>query len=150
MHALVLMQPSGCLINTCGLQMPLGRFRCPPTRPKGHRWQEHTFMNVCISNNLHARGKCNEKKAFDWIKKKTEFKWDELQTQVQQLQEVSQPLLVCLTSNFLLGIIGIIAWGVGFIPQSAWMLLEKNDNLVEIIWTSRIVYAKPFKVAWGA
>jgi hypothetical protein len=49
------------------------------------------------------------------------------------MQEVWRPLLVCLTSNFLLGIIGIMAWGVGFIPQSAWMWLEKNDNLVEVI-----------------
>jgi hypothetical protein len=28
--------------------------------------------------------------------------------------------------------------------------LEKNDHLVDVIWTNRIAYAKPFKVAWGA
>jgi hypothetical protein len=39
--------------------------------------------------------------------------------------------------------------GGGFIPQSAWEWFEKDDNLVETIWTSIIVYAKPFKVAWG-
>jgi hypothetical protein len=33
----------------------------------------------------------------------------------------------------MLGIIGILAWGVGFIPQSAWTSLEKDDNLVEAI-----------------
>jgi hypothetical protein len=39
--------------------------------------------------------------------------------------------------------------GGEFIPQSAWARLEKDDNLVETIWTSKITYAKPFKVAWG-
>jgi hypothetical protein len=33
----------------------------------------------------------------------------------------------------LLGIIGILAWGVGFIPQSAWVCLKKDENLVEAI-----------------
>jgi len=50
----------------------------------------------------------------------------------------------------LLGIIGILAWGLGFIPQSAWACLEKDENLVEIIWANKITYAKLLKVAWGA
>jgi hypothetical protein len=37
--------------------------------------------------------------------------------------------------------------GVGFIPQNAWAHLEKDDNLVEAIWASRIAYAKLLKVA---
>jgi hypothetical protein len=40
--------------------------------------------------------------------------------------------------------------GVGFIPQSAWARLENDENLVEIIWASKVTYAKPLKVAWGA
>jgi hypothetical protein len=48
-----------------------------------------------------------------------------------------------------LGIIGIPAWGVRFIPQSAWVHLEKDENLVETIRASKVVYAKPLKVAWG-
>jgi hypothetical protein len=39
---------------------------------------------------------------------------------------------------------------VGFIPQSAWARLEKDKNLVETIQASRVTYAKPLKVAWGA
>jgi hypothetical protein len=65
------------------------------------------------------------------------------------MEQVNWPLLVCLTSEILLGIIGIPTWGVGFIPQSAWERLEKDENLVETIWASRIAYAKPLKVAWG-
>jgi hypothetical protein len=49
-----------------------------------------------------------------------------------------------------LGISGIPAWGVGFISQSAWARLEKDDNLVETIRASKIAYAKPLKLAWGA
>jgi hypothetical protein len=33
----------------------------------------------------------------------------------------------------LLGIIGILAWGLAFIPQSAWAHFEKDENLVEAI-----------------
>jgi hypothetical protein len=41
-----------------------------------------------------------------------------------------------------------LAWGVGFIPQSAWTQLEKDYNLVEAIWINIVAYVKPFKVAW--
>jgi hypothetical protein len=40
--------------------------------------------------------------------------------------------------------------GVGFIPQSAWACLEKDENLIETIQASKIAYVKPLKVAWGA
>jgi hypothetical protein len=31
---------------------------------------------------------------------------------------------------------------MGFIPQSAWACLEKNENLVETIQTNKVTYAK--------
>jgi hypothetical protein len=49
----------------------------------------------------------------------------------------------------MLGIIRILAWGVGFIPQNAWVRLEKDENLVEAIWASRVAYVELLKVAWG-
>jgi hypothetical protein len=49
------------------------------------------------------------------------------------MEQVKQPLLVCLAFDILLGIIRIPAWGVGFIPQTAWVCLEKDKNLVETI-----------------
>jgi hypothetical protein len=58
-------------------------------------------------SNLHARQKRNEKKALDKVKKKAELKWDELQAQAQQMEQVKRPLLVHLASEILLGIIGI-------------------------------------------
>jgi hypothetical protein len=33
----------------------------------------------------------------------------------------------------LLDIIGILAWGLRFISQSAWAKLEKDDSLVDVI-----------------
>jgi hypothetical protein len=47
----------------------------------------------------------------------------------------------------LLGIIGMLTWGLGFIPQSAWVHFEKDENLVETIQASIITYAKPLKIA---
>jgi hypothetical protein len=55
---------------------------------------------------------------------------------VQQMEQVKWPLLVCLASKILLGIIGILGWRVGLIPQSASTRLEKDDNLVDTIQTS--------------
>jgi hypothetical protein len=66
-------------------------------------------MNVQILNNPHARLKWNEKKAFNKVKKKVELKWDELQARAQQMEQVKWLLLVHLTFEILLGIIGIPA-----------------------------------------
>jgi hypothetical protein len=107
------------LDQTHGLHMQLGRFGHPSIRPRGFKQQNHISMILWFLSNPHAKQKCNEKKVFDQIKKKAKFKWDEFQTQVQQMQEVQGPLLGYLTFNMLLGIIAILAWGVGFIPQSA-------------------------------
>jgi hypothetical protein len=62
-------------------------------------------MNTRILNNPHARQKWNGKKTFDQVKKKVELKWDELQAQMQQMEQVRRPLLVHLASEILLGII---------------------------------------------
>jgi hypothetical protein len=70
--------------------MQLNRYGSPSTHPTGLRQQERTSMNVYTLNNPHAREKCNEKKAFDQVIK-PKFKWDELQTQVQQMQELWRP-----------------------------------------------------------
>jgi hypothetical protein len=57
--------------------------------------------------------------------------------------------LVCLAFEILLGIIGILTWGVGFISQSAWADVEKDENLVETIRANGVASTKPLKVAWG-
>ncbi len=68
------------LDQTHGLQMQLGRYRRSSICFKGLRQQDHISINVCILNDPHARQKWNEKKTFDQVEKKVEFKWDELHT----------------------------------------------------------------------
>lgn len=53
-----------------------------------------------------------------------------------------------LTSNKLLNLIGILGWGVQFIPPNAFSWIKKDGDLVGIIHVSKVGYAKPFKVAW--
>jgi hypothetical protein len=69
MHALVLMQSSGCFIKhldqTHGIHMQLGISRHTSTHFGGHKQQDHTSIKVCILNNLHAKQKWNEKNTFD-------------------------------------------------------------------------------------
>jgi len=129
--------------------MEVGKFGCPSTHLGGPRQQNHHAMNARILNNPHARQKWNETKVLNRMKKKVELKWDELQAQAQQMEHVKRPLLVRLAFKILLGIIGILAWGVGSIPQNAWTPLEKDENLIETIWATRVVHAKPLKIAWG-
>ncbi len=119
------------LDNKHGLRMELGKSGCPSTCVGGPRQQNHHAMNAQILSNPHARQKRHKNKALNTVKKKTELEWDELQAQAQQMEQVKRPLLVRLASEILLGIIGIPTWGVGFIPQSAWARLEKDENLVE-------------------
>jgi hypothetical protein len=73
-------------------------------------------------------------------------KWDEFQTQAQQMQKVQRPMLVHLTFD-MLGIIGIPAWGGGGgggvnIKKCTGVTLKKFKQ-------AKFAYAKPFKVAWG-
>jgi hypothetical protein len=39
---------------------------------------------------------------------------------------------------------------MGFIPLNAWACFEKDKNLVETVRASKVAYAKPLKVPWGA
>jgi hypothetical protein len=66
--------------------MQIGILGHQSTHLGGPRQQDHGSMNVHIFNNLHARQKWNDKKAFNRMKKKTKLKWDELQTQAQQME----------------------------------------------------------------
>jgi hypothetical protein len=137
------------LDNKHELHMEVNKSGCPSTHVGGPRQQNHHVMNARILINPHARQKWNEKKAFDRVKKKTKLEWDKLQTQVQQMEQVKLPLLVHLASEFFVGHHWDSNMGVGFIPQSAWARLEKDENLVESIQVSKVAYAKPLKVAWG-
>ncbi len=82
---------------------------------KSRRYSQLSYCTFWISE-----GPVKQLMHLDRAKQKVESKRDDLQTQVQQMQEVQQPLLLHLAFNMLLSIIGISTWRVGFIPQNAW------------------------------
>jgi hypothetical protein len=86
--------------------MEVGESSCLSTHVGGPRQQNHHDMDARILNNPHVRQKWNEKKVFDQMKKKVKLEWDELQTQVQQMEHVKHPLLVSLTFKILLASLG--------------------------------------------
>ncbi len=53
-----------------------------------------------------------------------------------------------LPSNSLLNLIGILGWGVGFIPPNAFAWIKMDRDRVGIICVSKVCYAKSFKLAW--
>ncbi len=86
MHALVFMRPSGCFIDTWTKHMA---FKCNSVDLGIHLLILGVLSNkttlLWMLNNLHVKQKWNEKKAFDQVKEKKEFKWDKFQTQAQQM-----------------------------------------------------------------
>ncbi len=44
--------------------------------------------------------------------------------------------------------LGLNAWGVGSVPQDATSWMEKDEDLQEMIQSTRRVYAWRMKMAW--
>jgi hypothetical protein len=84
-------------------------------------------MNSLILSNSQSRQRWNKKKAINRSKKKV--RWDQLQIETQGFEEVCRPLLVGFIFNKILGIIGRLMWGVGFIPLSASHELRRMMTL---------------------
>jgi hypothetical protein len=68
--------------------------------------------------------------------------WDKLVTLTKQCPPFPKPTLVKLTSEQLLQVLGLNAWGVGNVPQNATSWMKKDENLQEIIRSTRCVYAR--------
>jgi hypothetical protein len=64
------------------------------------------------------------------MKKKTKLKWDELQAQTQQMEQVKLPLSVRLAFEILLGIIGVSAWGWGSSHKVHGRTLKRTKTLL--------------------
>jgi len=45
-------------------------------------------------------------------------------------------------------VLGLNVWGVGSVPRNATSRMEKDENLQEIIRSTRYVYAQRLKMAW--
>jgi hypothetical protein len=55
---------------------------------------------------------------------------------------IPKPALVKLTSEQLLQMLGLNAWGVGSVLRDATSWMEKDENLQEMIRSSRCIYAR--------
>jgi hypothetical protein len=55
-------------------------------------------------------------------------------------------LQVQLTFDMLLRLTNILAWGAGFISNSALSQIEKDDDLAKGIQASKVVYVKPLRL----
>jgi len=58
--------------------------------------------------------------------------------------------LVKLASEQLSKVLGLIAWGVGSVPQDAALRMEKDEDLQGIIRSTHCTYARQLKMAWDA
>ncbi len=52
-----------------------------------------------------------------------------------------------LTSKQLLQLLGFNAWGVGSVPRDVTSQMEKDENLQEMIRSTRFAYARRLKMA---
>jgi L-rhamnose isomerase len=56
--------------------------------------------------------------------------------------------LVKLALEQLLEVLGLNAWGMGSMPQDATSLMEKDEDLQEMIRSTRCVYAQQLRMTW--
>jgi hypothetical protein len=43
----------------------------------------------------------------------------------------------------------VLAWGVGFVPHSAFSKIERDNDLTTLIWMNKVIYAKDVKATWN-
>ncbi len=114
----------------------------------GPRHEDHAKMNVRILGNAMVVQRQIDQKVVSRIRAKTQQEWDDLVTLTKQCPPFPKPTLVKLVLEQLLKVLGLNAWGVGSVSQNAISQMEKDDNLQEIIRSTRCVYARQLKMAW--
>jgi hypothetical protein len=119
------------------------------------RHQNHVKMNVRIFGNAMVVQRWNDRKVATHIRAKTRRKWNKLVIITKQCPPFPKPTLVKLTSDKLtseqlLQMLGISAWGVGNVPRNATSRMEKDEDLQKMIRSTRFVYAQRLKMAWDA
>jgi hypothetical protein len=105
-------------------------------------------MNVQILGNAVAVQRRNDQKVVSRTRAKAQQEWDNLVTLAKQCPPFPKPTLVKLASEQLLKVLGLNAWGVGNVSQNATSRMEKDEDLQEIIRSTRCVYARRLKMAW--
>jgi hypothetical protein len=72
-------------------------------------------MNAHVLNNLLVGFHHNEHKEITKVRKHTNLNWDRFQVVLRDTLKVLKPAFVKLASSHIFQLLGMIAWGVGFI-----------------------------------
>jgi hypothetical protein len=99
----------------------------------GLQHQDHAKMNVRILGNAMVVQRRNDQKVASRARAKVQRKWKNLVVVAKQCPPFLKPTLVKLTSEQLLKVLGLNAWGVGSVPRDAASRMEKDEDLQRMI-----------------
>lgn len=116
------------------LATKLGKSNCSFKRHKRLKHQDHASMNACVLNNSFAKLCPNKQKVINQVKRQTTCKWGQFKSDALCISKVLKPTLVRFASSNLFILLGVLAWGVGSIPQC--------DGQREEIWRSCKIYSR--------
>ncbi len=120
----------------------------PSTAAGGLRHQDHAKMNVRILGNATAVQRRNDQKVASRARAKAQCEWKNLVAVTKQCSPFPKPALVKLTSEQLLKVLGLNAWGVGSVLRDATSWMEKDEDLQGLIRSTCCVYARQLKTTW--
>jgi hypothetical protein len=113
----------------------------PSTYEGGFQHQNHAKLNTRILGNAMVVQRHNDQKVTSRTRAKTQCEWDEVIIVAQQCPPLPKPTLVKLSSKQLLQVLGLNVWGVGNVPQNAASWMEKDEDLQDMIQSTRSTYA---------
>jgi hypothetical protein len=90
-------------------------------------------MNARILGNVMAMQRRNDQKVASRARAKAEREWKNLVDITKQCPPFPKPTLVKLTSEQLLKMLSLNAWGVGSVPRDATSQMEKDEDLQGMI-----------------
>jgi hypothetical protein len=107
----------------------------------GLRHQDHAKMNVRILGNAQAVQRRNDQMVVSRAHAKAKKEWVKLVTIAKRCPPFPKLALVKLVSEQLLQVLGLTAWGAGSVARDATSQMEKDEDLQEMIQSTRCVYA---------
>jgi hypothetical protein len=131
-----------------GLVVEKAKPRRPSIAVRGPRHQDHAKMNARILGNAMVVQRRNDQKVATCARAKAQRKWKNLVVVAKQCPPFPKSALVKLTSEQLLKVFGLNAWGVGSVSRNAASRMEKDEDLHGMIRFTRCVYARQLKMAW--
>jgi hypothetical protein len=105
-------------------------------------------MNARILGNAMVVQRRNDQKVANRVRAKAQREWKNLVVVAKQCPPFPKPTLVKLTSEQLLKVLGINAWGVSSVPRDAASWMEKDEDLQGMVQSTRCVYARQLKTTW--